>query len=137
MDVFKAIKNRRSIRAYRSNPVPQEFLIKILDTARWAPSAGNLQTWEFIVVKEQVIRGYLGDAAFGQDFIGEAPLTIVVCSIEQRSARIYGSRGRLFYCLLDAAAAVQRVGVDQCPGGARLQAARAGATALVCPPVRL
>ncbi|MEM2987192.1 MAG: nitroreductase family protein, partial [Nitrososphaerota archaeon] len=50
MDVFEAIKSRRSIRAFQEKEIPEEFIEKILDSARWAPSAGNTQPWEFIIV---------------------------------------------------------------------------------------
>lgn len=109
MDLFEAIKNRRSIRVYKSDPIPDEVLNKILDAARWAPSAGNRQPWEFIVVNDRVVKRYLSDAALEQIFIEDAPTTIVVCANEARSAGIYGDRGRRFYCLLDAAAAVQNM----------------------------
>jgi len=53
MDVFEAIKGRRSVRAFRPDPVPQEDLECILDAARWAPSAGNTQPWRFLVVQDK------------------------------------------------------------------------------------
>lgn len=109
MDVFQAIKGRRSIRSYRSDPVPDDILDKVLDAARWAPSAGNCQPWEFIVITDHEIKRNLRDAALGQSFVEEAPVVIVACANEMRSARVYGDRGRRFYCLVDAAAAVQNM----------------------------
>jgi nitroreductase len=50
MDLLKAIKERRSVRAFQSDPVPKERIEEILKTALLAPSAINLQPWEFIVV---------------------------------------------------------------------------------------
>ncbi len=109
MDLFKAIQNRRSIRAYRSDPVLEKDLYRILDAARWAPSAGNRQPWEFILVRDNLVKRYLRDAALGQYILEEAPIIIVVCANEARSAGIYGNRGRQFYCLLDTAAATQNI----------------------------
>lgn len=109
VDLFEAIKGRRSIRSYRSEPVPEEFLNKVLDAARWAPSAGNRQPSEFIVVNDPMVKRYLREAALGQAFIEEAPVVIVVCADWTRSARIYGDRGRDLYCLLDGAAATQNM----------------------------
>ena len=109
MDVFRAIEKRRSIRSYRSDRVPDEALNKVLDAARWAPSAGNRQPWDFIVVSDSEVKRYLRSAALEQNFIEEAPIVIVACANEFRSASIYGSRGRDFYCLLDVAAAVQNL----------------------------
>lgn len=52
MDVFEAVQERRSIRAYQDTPVPREKLEKILEAARLAPSAGNAEPWHFIVVTD-------------------------------------------------------------------------------------
>jgi nitroreductase len=54
--------NRRSIRGYdKSRDVPDELVRKILDCARWAPSGGNGQPWEFIVIRDQTTRGEIAD----------------------------------------------------------------------------
>ena len=50
MDVIEAIKTRRSVRAYKSTPVPKELLKEILEVSLWAPSAGNIQPWEIVVM---------------------------------------------------------------------------------------
>ena len=50
MDVIEAIKTRRSVRAYKSTPVPKELLKEILKVSLWAPSAGNIQPWEIVVM---------------------------------------------------------------------------------------
>jgi nitroreductase len=50
MDVFEAIQKRSSIRAYKSTSIPKKKLEKILESARLAPSAGNIQPWHFILV---------------------------------------------------------------------------------------
>lgn len=51
MDVLEAIKDRKSIRAYKKDPVPKELLVKILEAAIWAPSGSNVQPWEFTVLQ--------------------------------------------------------------------------------------
>jgi nitroreductase len=53
MDLFDAIKGRKSIRRFKRTPVPDEDIKKILDAGRWAPSANNTQPWSFIVVKDR------------------------------------------------------------------------------------
>lgn len=54
MDIFEAIKNRRSIRDYNpSKKVPKDAIEKIVDAARWAPSAGNQQPIEVVAVSEK------------------------------------------------------------------------------------
>jgi nitroreductase len=82
MDVFEAINKRRSIRKYKNTTIEVEKLDKILEAARISPSAANRQEWKFIVVKNQEIRNKLVEAANGQKFVGEAPVTIVACSTE-------------------------------------------------------
>ena len=109
MDLYEAIRNRRSIRAFKAKPIPDEKLFKILDAAHWAPSAGNLQPWEFIIVKDQKLKEELAIAAVWQMFIAEASVVIVVCANQVRSARRYGSRGRDFYSIFDAALATQNL----------------------------
>ena len=50
MNIYDIIKNRRSVRQYKPDPVPREILQRVLDAANWAPSGMNMQQWEFIVV---------------------------------------------------------------------------------------
>jgi len=107
MDVFEAIVSRRSIRAFKPDQVSEELLDKILEAARWAPSAGNLQAREFILVTDPELKRKLCNAAFGESFIEEAPIDIVVCANERRSAQRYGERGEKLYCIQDASASVQ------------------------------
>jgi nitroreductase len=109
VDVFEAIKNRRSVRAFTNEPVSDEEVMKIIDAARWAPSAGNIQPWEFVIVRNPEIKHGLSAAALDQTFIEEAPVVIVVCANQLRSSRGYGSRGVNLYCLQDTAAATQNL----------------------------
>jgi len=109
VDVFEAIKSRRSVRAFTNEPVSEEKVMKLIDAARWAPSAGNIQPWEFVVVREPEIKRGLSAAALDQTFIEEAPVVIVVCANQLRSSRGYGSRGFNLYCLQDTAAATQNM----------------------------
>lgn len=109
MDVFEAIKGRRSIRSFKPTPIPEETIQKLIEAAQWAPSAGNAQPWEFIIVRKQEIKEKLVEAALGQEFIQQAPVVIVVCADENRSAQAYGQRGKTLYCLQDTAAAIQNI----------------------------
>jgi len=76
MDVFEAIKRRRSIRAYLDRPIEKEKIIKLLQAAQLAPSAKNRQEWKFIVVTDEKVRKDLVPACRGQKFIAEAPVVI-------------------------------------------------------------
>jgi nitroreductase len=71
-----------------------------------APSAGNVQPWHFYAVRDAHLRQALAAAAFGQSFVAQAPLVIVVCADADRSATRYGDRGRTLYCFQDTAAAI-------------------------------
>lgn len=109
MDVFEAIKSRRSIRAFTEQPVSEEEVEKLIKAARCAPSAGNIQPWEFIVVRDQERKKGLREVALDQTFIEEAPVVIVVCANVWRSGQGYGPRGISLYSLQDTAAATQNI----------------------------
>lgn len=109
MDVFETITGRRSIRAFGRQAVSDEQVGTLIDAARHAPSAGNIQPWEFITVRDQQNKTQLSAAALNQAFIEEAPLVIVVCANEARSGQGYGSRGVNLYCIQDTAAATQNI----------------------------
>jgi len=109
VEVFEAISGRRSVREFRPDPVDEGDLRKILDAGRMAPSAGNCQPTEFVVVKDRAIKERLARAAYGQTFVAEAPVVIVVCANVPRTSRRYGRRGEELYCIQDTAAATQNV----------------------------
>ncbi len=81
MDVFRAIKQRYSVRSYRAGPVPEEKLTKVLEAGRMAPSACNSQNWKFVVVKKEEQRKALAAAA-GQSFLLEAPVVIAAVALD-------------------------------------------------------
>ena len=109
MDVLEAIRNRRSIRAFTDKPVTDNEIEQLIDAARMAPSAGNIQPWEFIIVRDPQVKHGLCEAALNQTFIEQAPVVIVVCVNPVQSAQGYGSRGMNLYCLQDTAAATQNI----------------------------
>ncbi len=110
MDFWDVVKERRSVRRFAPDrDVPLETVERILGAAIAAPSAGNRQPWHFIVVRRPEVKRSLAEAAYGQWFIADAPLTIVVCAIPGRSAARYGRRGTELYCLQDTAAATQNI----------------------------
>ena len=92
LDVFEAIKGRRSIRTFTSEEVSEKEVERLIDAARRAPSAGNIQSWEFVIVRDAEIKRRLSVAALDQRFIEEASVVIVVCANETRSGLSYGSR---------------------------------------------
>jgi len=81
MDVYEAIRTRRSVRAYRPDPIPEEVLQRVLDAARVAPSAGNGQPTRLVLVTEAEARQTLARMCGNQGFIAEAPVVVVACGL--------------------------------------------------------
>jgi len=53
---LKLVKTRRSIRDFKTDPIPDEAVEKIIEAGRWAPSGANSQPWEFIVIKDKAVK---------------------------------------------------------------------------------
>ncbi len=138
MDFWQVVESRHSVRSYDPTVnVPQEMVEKLLAAAVRAPTGGNRQPWHFYVVRDRALREGLMTAAYGQKFIGQAPVVIVVCTDAEKSAVRYGDRGRGLYCLQDTAAAVEHIllgavalGLGSCWVGAFDEAAAAEALTL-------
>ena len=94
------VKRRAMIRAYKNDPVPEELIQRLLEYAVRAPSAGNLQPWEFIIIQDPEVRAQLATAAFEQTSVATAPVIIAKCADIQRMGEKYGTRGS-FYSLVD------------------------------------
>lgn len=78
MDALEALRNRRSVRRYKPTPVPRDMIEKIVDAARLAASAVNVQPWEFVAITDPDMRKRIADATDHGKFIAEAPLCIAV-----------------------------------------------------------
>lgn len=120
MDVFEAIKGRRSIRRFKQDPVPEEYVKKLLEAASWAPTAGNIQPWKFVVVKDPKLIDLI--QKFSPGFIGRSPLVIVVCSDRERAYRLGGKLAGQYTAIVDCAMAAQNIlltayslGLGSCP----------------------
>ena len=79
MEVLQAIRARRSVRSYRSEPIPDEALSRMLEAARLAPSAMNYQPWRFIVVRSQDKKDMIARSGIFGRFLSQAPVVIVAC----------------------------------------------------------
>jgi len=94
MDIFTAIRERRSIRKYKPDPVPDDLLLDILDAARWAPSWANTQCWEVIIVgnpeTKQKLSGTLPSGNPARDALCQAPLVIVACAQVEKAGYYKG-----------------------------------------------
>jgi nitroreductase len=109
MDVFEAIKGRRSIRSYKKQDVPVDIVNKLVEAAIMAPSAGNVQPYQLVIVRSEKTRQQLSKAAFNQKTLLDAPVVIVVCVDEKQASKKYGDRGKKLYCIQDTAASTQNI----------------------------
>ncbi|MBI4672913.1 MAG: nitroreductase family protein [Chloroflexi bacterium] len=114
--ILENIRARRSIRRYLDRPVPRELIEKILDAARWAPSAHNRQPWRFAVIEraetKRALAAAMGrrlrqdlerdgvapsvienDTARSYERITHAPVVIVVC-VTLRDMDVYADTRR-------------------------------------------
>lgn len=107
MDLLEAMRTRRSIRKYRSDPISEEQLKEILSAARMAPSAENAQPWKFIVVTDEELKRRLVSACAGQKFIAEAPIVIVGCGFPDEAYATAG--GYLNSYVLDVTIAMDHL----------------------------
>ncbi|MDG4550153.1 MAG: nitroreductase family protein [Candidatus Contendobacter sp.] len=102
-DFFETVRHRHSIRKYQPDmPVEAEKLHAILEMACAAPSAGDLQSYRIVVVRDLAERQALVRVAHQQTFIAEAPVCLVFCADPARSAAAFGERGASLYALQDA-----------------------------------
>lgn len=84
MDVFKAIKTRRSVRAYADRDITDADLKAILDAAMLAPSAANEQPWEFVAIRGKDTLGKIGEINQYASYAKKAPVAILVCLNENK-----------------------------------------------------
>ncbi len=78
MDTLEAIRERRSVRKFRPDPVERELLEQLVDSGRLAPTAMGKEPWEFVVVTDDEMRARIAGATDYGKFIAEAPACIAV-----------------------------------------------------------
>ena len=76
MDTFDAIAKRRSVRKYKATAVPRDLVEKVVDAGRRAPTAMNVQPWEFVVITDPQMRKSLAEMCDYGKFFAEAPVCI-------------------------------------------------------------
>jgi len=115
MDVMETIRTRRSVRAYRSDPIPGELLEQVTEALRLAPSACNNQPWRFILVCDADLRRRVAEAAHGQMFMAAAPVVVVGCG---DPARAYPSMGGYWNSIeMDVAIALDHLALAAAAAG--------------------
>jgi nitroreductase len=105
MDLFEAIQKRYSCRAYQDRAVEPEKMVQILEAARLAPSARNIQDWRFVVVTDAKTRQALQTAAANQAFVSQAPVVIAACSCTNKRMNLCGQP----YSSINVAIAIEHI----------------------------
>ena len=95
------LSHRSSVRAYRDEALTEEETEFIIDCAVTAPSAGNLEAWDVVIVTDENTRSGLAEAAYDQEHIERASTVFVVCANYVRSMSRYGELG-ILYAVQDA-----------------------------------
>jgi len=100
LNLLDVIKTRRSIRRYKSINISDDVIHQLIDAAHYAPSADNIQPWEFIIVKDKRAKEQLAKTHAWSDFVKDAPVCIVVLGNEEASPS---------YFLIDATCATENL----------------------------
>ena len=80
METMEAIKTRRSIRDYTDREVPEEVLINLIKAAMFAPSAGDEQPWEFIIIDREDILKKISQKQSNAHMVKDAPVAVLICA---------------------------------------------------------
>ncbi len=78
MDLLEIIKKRRSVRQYTEKSIPKDALLSIIDAGRFAPTARNVQPWEFVAITDKIMLKKIADLAENGRFVSEAAACIAV-----------------------------------------------------------
>jgi nitroreductase len=100
-DFLDFLKSRSSVRSYDSDSLTEDEIEYILNCASTAPSAGNLESWDVILITDEEVRTALAQAAFDQEHVEQAGAIFALCANYVRSMSRYGERG-ILYGLEDA-----------------------------------
>ncbi len=108
MEAMDCIKGRTTVRSFKQDDIPEPVMHDLLEAAIAAPSAGNTQDWDFVVVRNPATKKQLSEASMGQVSVVQAPVVLVICSNLKKIKRI-GTRGEELFTLQDTAAAAQNI----------------------------
>jgi nitroreductase len=115
MSVLQAIRDRRSIRQFTAEPLGKDALGKLLDAARWAPTASNQQRWRFVVITSPSVKGLIRQFAPGI-FITPAAF-IAICAEKAPDANPWAEATYLADCAIAAQniqLAAHEMGIGSC-----------------------
>lgn len=105
MDLDKAIQNRKSVKHYSEKSPNWRDILECIDSARYAPMAGNVYSMKFILVSEKETIQKIAEAS-QQDFISKAKYVVIACSDCKKTLNAYGERAEKF-CRQQAGAAIE------------------------------
>jgi nitroreductase len=100
-EFIEFLAGRSSVRDYSATGISEHEITYLLDCASTAPSAGNLEAWDVVLIRDSERREALSEAALGQYHVRNAPVLLVVCANYVRSMSRYGERG-ILYAVQDA-----------------------------------
>ncbi|MFT4344041.1 MAG: nitroreductase family protein [Candidatus Woesearchaeota archaeon] len=109
MDVAECILKRRTVRKFKDMPIPWEYIIKILEAGKAAPSSGNIQNWKFIVIDDNDAKKQLAEYCGNQFWMARAHTLIAIVADIDKAKRFYGIRGEKLYSAQNCAAAAQNM----------------------------
>ena len=109
MDVFDCIRTRRSIRKYKKKDVPWDNIVEIMQSAKYAPFAGNVMNLKLVIIKNEAKRKAIAEACSQQYWMQDAPIHIVVVAEPEKIERYYGTRGVRLYSIQGIAAAIENM----------------------------
>lgn len=91
MEVLEAIKSVKSVSKFKPDPIPEQKVQAIVNAARFAPSAENLQPWKFIIVTDEDTKRKLAGACTNAKSVANSPLVLVACArLDEAVATIGG-----------------------------------------------
>jgi len=109
MDVYECIKTRRTVRKFKDIDVPWEFVSKLLEAGKSAPSSGNIQNWKFVVIKDKAAKRDIAEHCGNQLWMAKAPVIIAIVADVDKARRFYGIRGERLYSTQNCAAAAENM----------------------------
>ena len=93
MELFESFRQRYSVRAFQKTPISESAITTILEAANSAPSAGNLQAYEIVIVRDAARKRELAKVSLDQFFLADAPVVLVFCANPDHHREKYGDRG--------------------------------------------
>lgn len=118
MNFDDTVHQRRSIRTYLNKDVPQDLLRRILEYGHAAPTAGNIQPWEFVIIRDEKRKKIVVDTTFTgrdetngkpQQWMLSAPLFIAVCGNRKKIMERYGETSLDSLLYLDCSACIENM----------------------------